>query len=235
MATFEFTHSWKAAELDRCMRRNVVSGASGLGLRRGVTIADESGRTDTRNIETVKGLRQARKRFQLPTAPATETALLCPYLRRVSEGGQLQITVNGESVPFELAAQRDYWEDAWQRIEVPARLLRQGENEVVFRAVGDSQWSLLIEESRHPDRSEISDDGGITWRSEELGGSDRADGEYVVRLWLDQYANWGEIISDPVDLLAASGEVATTHGGSAVARLDVEWSTPECTGIEFSW
>ena len=72
---------------------------------------------------------------------------------------------------------------------MPADWLHEGENDVVFRSMDESVWVLLIESSRQPDRSAVSEDGGQTWRNDDLGWNNGCDGEYMVRLWLDQYPN----------------------------------------------
>ena len=119
--------------------------------------------------------------------------------------------------------------------------LHEGENEVVFRAEGEGEWRLLMENGMLPDRSAVSDDGGQTWRSEEIGENDRGDGEYVARLWLDQYAASGEIASSPVDLLS----IAAGHGGSGLGiapkgsvtsvDVDVVGETPTGTSWAVEW
>ena len=56
-----------------------------------------------------------------------------------------------------------------------------------------------------PSRSLVSEDGGQTWRSDDLGDNNRADGEYVVRLWLDQSELTDEACSESIDLRQRHG------------------------------
>ena len=49
-----------------------------------------------------------------------------------------------------------------------------------------------------------------------MGVNDRARGEYMVRLWLDQFAESGEVCSNAVDLLGLVSE----GGIAAAGRVD---------------
>ncbi len=218
-----------------CTGRGISVREAGVQLRQGVTVADEMGRNVRWDQETVMGLRQAKKVFMLSALGAAR-ALLCPYLACDREDGELDVRVNGHLIRVRLDRDRGYWEDRWTRVEVPVDCLKEGENEVVFRAVGEAEWTLLIEYGRWPDRSEVSEDGGQTWRSEDLGNNNRTDGEYMVRLWLDQYAETGDVRSEPIDLpgLASEGGVGP-EGKVASVRFEVEAETPEGTELMLEW
>jgi hypothetical protein len=227
---------WKSGEdFDRATRRQVSVGPDGLRLRRGVTVTDEIGRCTRRDQEFVAGLRQAKKVFALEAVHA-DTALLCPYLRCDRPGGELEVLVNGRAVRVSLPEKREYWEDAWTRVEIPADSLEAGENEVVFRAVGEARWSLMVENSVQPNRSLVSEDGGQTWRSDDLGDNNRADGEYVVRLWLDQFEQRGEVVSEPIDLLglASEGDIAP-RGRVRSVKLTAEQEVVSGAAVRLEW
>ena len=228
--------TWRsAADLNRATRRGVHVDEAGARLRRGVTVADEMGRSNQRDVETVAGLRQARKVYRLGPV-AAERAYLCPFIRADRDDAELDIDVNGHVQRYAWPRERPYWEDAWQRIEIPVAALREGDNDVIFRAVGESRWSLLVENSLLPDRSAVSEDGGQTWRWEAMGDSDRADGEYVTRLWLDQYCETGTLESEPVDLMglfAAAGVAPAGRPTSMAVAAAV--TTPQGTGADLEW
>ena len=234
VATIE--RNWQGPALNDCTRRNVVCHQGGrLCLRRGVTITDESGRCTTRNGEWLAGLRQARKTLHIDGPVTAETARLSVYLRCVTEGGQLAVTVNGHETTVTWQAQREYWEDAWHAIDIDPAWLRQGANEILFRALGDARWMLLIEESRLPDRSAVSDDGGQTWRSEEMGDNDRADGEYLVRLWLEQHAPVGQVTSTVVDLLDVDGVGVARVGHARNVQVELDAELPRGASANLQW
>ena len=234
MDSVQVSRNWRSGDdFERCTGKGISAGADGVCLRRGVTVADEMGRCNDRDGERVFGLRQAKKVFVLGAVDA-KRALLCPYLNCEQDDGELDVVVNGHAVRVGWQAERSYWEDRWTRVAVPVSCLKAGENEVVFRAVGEARWSLLIENGRQPDRSAVSEDGGQTWRFEELGYNNRADGEYMVRLWLDQYGAHGEMCSESVDLLVSDGGVA--HGSRIdTIRFEMAVGMPEATGVTLTW
>ena len=218
----------KAQHFDaEATRRGIEREGDCLCLRRGVTLRDEMGRTNTRNRELVTSTRWARKTLVIDRiGSALESAHLCPYIGGPADASTLCIDLNGHAVEISLP-EPEYWSGAWKRIPLPVEHLREGENEVVFRAVEDAEWRLLMENGFLPDRSAVSDDAGQTWRSDEIGENDRGDGEYVVRLWLDQYAEEGEIISSPVDLLAiAAGQIIAAAGKVTNIELALDADLP---------
>lgn len=220
----QFTQIWDSpSTFASCVGKGVVSSIDGIVLRRGVTVADEIGNCNIRDQEQIVGLRQAKKTFFIREMDAAR-AVLCPYLDCDRDDGELDIIVNGHPSRIRWRADRPYWEDRWTPVEIPVEQMRPGTNEFVFRAVGDAQWTLLIENGRQPDRSAVSEDGGQTWRSEDLGVNNRADGEYMVRLWLDQHESAADCCSEPIDLLAIS-DVAV-EGSPGVLSLTAEAETP---------
>ena len=190
---------WCGTGFERATGKQLHRDEKGLALRRGLTVADELGKCNDRDREPIAGMRLARKTFRLGLL-AGETARLCPYLACDRAGGQLEILVNGHPVIHEWKEDRPYWTDRWTTLEIPVSWLTEGDNDVCFRACDNSEWSLLIESSRLPNRSAVSEDGGRTWRSEDLGWNNGCDGEYMVRLWLDQYPLVGSAESEVFDL-----------------------------------
>ena len=218
-----------------CTGRGISVGENNVRLRRGVTVADEMGNCSLNDREAVFGLRQARKIFSIPALGASR-ALLCPYLLCDTADGELEIEVNGHSLTVGWPGDRTYWEDRWRPLEIPACWLSAGENEVIFRAVADAAWTLLVEESVQPKRSAVSEDGGQTWRSGDMGVNDRACGEYMVRLWLDQYAEAGEVCSSAVDLLGlvSTGGIAAA-GNVTTIQLSADVRTPAGCTTALQW
>lgn len=228
------THrEWAGRSLELGTGKSLVFSEEGVCLRRGVTLADELGKCNDRDREVIRGQRVARKIFQVDRLGSGE-GKLCPYLECDRAGGRLEIDVNGHTIEHTWAEERPYWTDRWTPIDVPADWLKTGENQVVFRALDDSEWSLLIESSRQPDRSSVSDDGGKTWRSEDLGWNNGCDGEYMVRLWLDQYPRTTALESEVVDLcLDVNRDVAL--GGSPTIDVSVEADTPPNCEVQVSF
>lgn len=230
------TRVWRSRrEFVACTGRGISVPGDIVRLMRGVTVADEMGNCSRNDREKVFGLRQARKIFYIPTTGASR-ALLCPYLLCDRDDGEMEVVVNGHALRVCWTGDRDYWRDRWRPQEIPADWLRSGRNEVTFKAVDDAVWTLLVEESVQPRRSAVSEDGGQTWRTESIGVNDRACGEYMVRLWLDQYADQGQICSNAVDLLCL-----VTMGGIAAAgpvdsiRLSADVRTPEGCNAALEW
>ncbi|MCZ6680112.1 MAG: transglutaminase-like domain-containing protein, partial [Candidatus Poribacteria bacterium] len=122
-------------------------------------------------------------------------------------GSRLRITINDQTtVLFEEPAEREYWTDCWTRIPIPVEALRPGLNRFVFAADGDETWGFLIEQSRLPNRSAKSRDGGRNWDDERLGVNDASDGEYMIRLKLDGHAACGVMESPVIDLGTRASE-----------------------------
>lgn len=228
------TREWNThAAFAACTGKAIRFQNNTVCLRRGITLADEIGRCNDRDRETVAGLRQAKKIFTVEKLDAGR-ALLCPYLDCEQDDGELDILVNGHPIRIQWQKDRPYWTDRWTPVEIPVEHLKAGENEFVFRAVDNAAWTLLIESSRHPDRSAVSEDGGLTWRSEDLGVNNRSDGEYMVRLYLDQHPDSADLCSDAVDALALEGGVAL-HGCLKTLQFQVQSDTPPDTRIALFW
>ena len=232
-ASHSFT--WTTPErFEMATRRRVAVDRRGASLRRGVIIADEMARCNLRDVEIVSGQRQARKQFAI-TRMNARAAAISPHLRCDRDEAALEVIVNGHLTRYDYVKEPPYWARDWTRIDIPTSHFRDGINEVVFRSPGEATWSLLLENSLLPDRSSVSEDGGRTWRSEELGDNNRADGEYVARLWLDQHELEGEICSEAIDLLLPAGRGIGVEGTLLFALIEIEGETPAGTDIELQW
>ncbi|MBT6145065.1 MAG: transglutaminase domain-containing protein [Gemmatimonadetes bacterium] len=231
-------HWSSAADFDQAATRRDVEGeADTLRLRRGVTLRDEVGRTNGRHTERITQMRWARKQLVIDHLGSnTDTVYLCPYFCGAPEGSKLEIEVNGHTMEWVFPEKPEYWNTNWQQIEVLVEYLQVGLNQFIFRGAGPGEWHLLMESSLWPDRSAVSEDAGQTWRSDEIGDNDRSDGEYVVRLWLDQYAHCGEVVSAPVDLLAiAAGHAVAPSGEVKAADVELTGDCPAGTSCEIQW
>jgi len=142
-----------------------------MGLARSVLLADEIGATDFHQTEALSETVWARKVFALDDAWADAAELLL-------FGSAAEVLFNGTLLekPARLES------TGWQRVAVPVKLLRKGDNEVVLRGGGQ----LLIEPGLGRGRSFRSADGGRSWSGDHLGRHD-GPGEYLVRLRLGRY------------------------------------------------
>jgi hypothetical protein len=130
--------------------------------------------------------------------------------------------------------------DRWFYVDLPVESLRKGENELLMWTESDStSWRILIAHEKefkrgsltrtsHPNRSMKSIDGGRTWSDSQLGALDMIDGEYSIRLSIDQYLSSGEYISPLLDLV--DGDDPLKHNvKSLTASIWPELDTPEKT------
>ncbi len=229
---------WEGASaLDRPVRDRFADlGADGtLRLADSFLLADESGRTTRRNREVVSGAVRIRKTFVVPAVPP-KGALLLFYASSNPARAALRIEANGRPLVVRRSSQRDFWDRHWVRLPVPARFLKEGENEFVFRALGRSRWAFLIENSFVPDRSARSLDGGRTWASEFFGENGVQDGEYLVRLRLLGWPSSGEVVSEAVDPFAHAA-VGGIPARGQIRRIGVriEGERPAGTRVEAFW
>lgn len=187
-----------------------------IELARGVLVEDDgpaAGYSYQPNEERLGESVAIRKQLLL-TDPRAERATLL-----VGGNGQFQFTVNDE--PRALASLGKVG-DYWQAFELPTSALRMGLNDIVIRGKGmlwiardDEYPAGSRERTRHPNRSAKSRDGGTTWNDKQLGTGDDLDGEYYVRLALDQYRPRGEWTSGVIDLANLTGDVI----GAPVERV----------------
>lgn len=174
---------------------------SAIELQRGVVIEDDgpaAGYSYRPNVEKLGLGVFLRKELIVPAPRASAATLL------VGQGGELTAQVNGREVPLRLIGrQGNYWQ-AWQ---LPPDALQAGRNTFVLSGTG-SVWIARDDEyaagslarRSHPNRSAKSSDGGKTWSDNRLGTGNDVDGEYYVRLHLDQYQASGQLTLGVIDV-----------------------------------
>ena len=138
--------------------------------------------------------------------------------------------------------------DRWYYVDLPRGALKEGENEILMWADSDStSWRILIaleeefargslERTHHPNRSMKSSDGGRTWSDTRLGAADSVDGEYSIRVSLDQHVPSGEYISPAYDIVDGENPLkrnVTVTGLHYRADLDVPGDTTADVMIRF--
>lgn len=126
--------------------------------------------------------------------------------------------------------------DNWFVVDVPAGALQDGLNTVemwVEEAGPDEDaWEVMVAadservrgaEPARPavGRSARSGDDGASWTSSGLGQRDEIDGEYCLRLSLQQHAPEGRFLSEPIDLADTDG-ISGPSAGSCTAHWDVD-------------
>lgn len=217
-------------DVDAPTRATTVEPAVGGGLTLvdRQLIADEIGKTVNAPSgsvhEYVAGNLWVKKAFVLDDPTAAGATLSIYASETTSKDPQeLVVTFNGTALTYRDARSRvrphsgvfdekaadgawtgqpfkSYWEGGWQRVPVPANLLRRGTNVVIMRAKEGHRWRFMIEESLHPDRSARSLDGGLTWDRDHLSALGNLNGEYIVRLLLDRHPPEGWVESPVIDL-----------------------------------
>ncbi len=206
-----------------------VSGA--VHLTEGVNYTDEMGNCNLRDLEIVSRTHWIRKDFWIDNPDARAAALLPYILQQPEPGHRLCVTINDrQTVYFEEPEKRDYWTDCWTQIPIPVEALKPGLNSFVFAAEGEAQWGFLIEQGCQPNRSAKSRDAGRNWTDRDLGANDAYDGEYMIRLRLNQRASLGIMESLIIDI----GSRASDDGVAAPLRInriapDIHASLPSGT------
>jgi len=181
--------------------RNLTLRDGVLELARGTVIEDDgpaAGYSYQPNAEKLKPGLLIRKTLLVPSPSAAAAKVL------VARGGNLQLRLNGQEVKLGPPQPCGYY---WQAYDLAPTLLKEGANEFVFSGEGqfwiarDDEYAAgSITRTRHPNRSARSTDGGRTWQDTNLGTTGDIDGEYYVRLFLDQHAAQGSIDSPVIDL-----------------------------------
>lgn len=179
-----------------------------IQLQRGVLYEDDgpaAGYSYRSNTEKLDGGVWIRKELIIPSPQAGRATLL------VGAGGQLQCRVNGKSVTLDsLGKQGNYW----RAYQFPPDVLRPGGNEFVLSGTG-SIWIAREDEfaagsltrQKHPNRSAKSVDKGQTWDDTRLGTQNNVDGEYYVRVFLDQHQALGKLTLGVIDAGNLAGNV----------------------------
>jgi hypothetical protein len=95
----------------------------------------------------------------------------------------------------------------------------------VWIARADDFAAGSAERAHHPNRSARSADGGKTWDSDRLGVGGDIDGEYYVRLFLEQYRPTGGVrlpVLDVANLASKPVAPPVTSVGSVRVRVEAE-------------
>ncbi len=190
----------------------------------GAGVAVKADGTRAQNFDLLTPACRIRKTLVLDNAEA-ESAILSFYARTPQElGVPLRVFVNGHEARF--ADPRAAFPEAyrtralqqWFYLPASAEALRAGENHIVIAGTdADHPWKVFFSESRFfqegamapGDRfrghSAKSEDGGKTWRRSQLGVESDMEGEYNVRLCLNQHLPEGMLTSSVIDLRADLG------------------------------
>ena len=178
------------------------------------------------NVEKLTPDVWIKKELLIRDPRATKATLL------VGRGGDLKAIVNGKAMVLDREGKVDNY---WEAYAFSPAALRPGKNEVVLHGSG-RVWIARDDEfaagsrtrTKHPNRSAKSTDGGKSWDYDRLGAANDVDGEYYVRLVLDQYRAAGSLtlpvvdsgnlddqpLSPPIDTL---GSIRVTVDGEAGA------------------
>lgn len=222
-----FSREWTAAELFKVgITKGLILSPdkSSLEIPKGTVIEDDgpaAGYSYQPNVETLKGDKLLRKTLVVDRLPAYGATLL------VARGGELEFQLNGQ--PLKVTGPKQLG-PYWQAYAFDPVLLKKGKNELVITGTG-SLWIAREEDfakgsltrKHHPNRSAKSTDGGKTWNSDQLGNKNDVDGEYSVRLALDQTQSQGTLTTPVIDLGNLDGKPIgrSLHSpGRVQVRLD---------------
>jgi transglutaminase-like putative cysteine protease len=147
----------------------------------------------------------------------------------VGPGGNLKVLINGKAVNLKQTGRVGGY---WESYAVPAKLMKEGANEIVLHGSG-RVWIAQAGDfaagsetrSKHANRSAKSTDGGKTWDYDGLGSSGNADGEYCVRLVLDRFRPSGSLTLPVLDAGNLAGRPIApplTSPGSVRVRIEAD-------------
>lgn len=139
-----------------------------------------------------------KKELLIPRPDARSAKLL------IGGNGQFKATVNGKAINTTTSEPVGNY---WRAYSFDPSLLKAGLNEFVISGTG-SLWIARAEDfaagsldrPKHPNRSAKSGDNGETWSRDELGPKGEIDGEYYVRVMLDQARTTGSLRLPLIDL-----------------------------------
>ena len=149
---------------------------------------NETGRMIRAKNEEITRWAWARKDFDVATS-ATSAELYLFLYEYAGNQEPLRVEINGSehTIPPYPEAQGMY---SWRTVPIAAGVLRQGENQVIFRSENPamSAWILGLESANLSGASFKSTDQGETWQNQRLGYDFSMCGEYLVRLWTEEPA-----------------------------------------------
>ena len=186
-----------------------TTGAS-LQIERGVLYEDDgpaAGYCYGPNEERLSGQIAVRKELIIDRPNAAKAFLL------VGPGGDLVARLNQKPLRLSAAGKAGQY---WQQYEFDPAGLVAGKNEFVLSGSGPAGGKVWIarnedfaagssQRTQHPDRSAKSSDGGQTWSDERLGTAGNLDGEYYVRVFLDQVRPQGSLTTGVLDAANLAG------------------------------
>ncbi|QDU96731.1 hypothetical protein [Lignipirellula cremea] len=196
------THTWTATELfEQSVTQDVVLSPAGkIELPSGTLIEDDgpaAGFSYYSNAEKLTAGKLLRKVLVVDRPAARSAQLL------VARGGDLQVELNGKKLALGEPEKLGHY---WNAYAIDPKLLKQGENAFVISGSGmlwiarDEEYAAgSLTRTHHPNRSARSLDGGKTWDDHSLGDDGGVDGEYNVRLALDQTLPQGKVTTSVID------------------------------------
>lgn len=181
-----------------------------LELARGVLVHDDgpaAGYSYRPNEERLQSGIAIRKQLRIADPQAFETYLL------IGGSGTFTAEINGVAQKLEPRGKAGNY---WQQYLLPAGALRQGLNHIVLRGQGKI-WIARDDErppgsEAPPNRSAKSIDDGRTWNDAQLGTNNDVDGEYCVRVYLDQHRPTGVWTSPLIDVANLRGAAVAPFG-----------------------
>lgn len=187
---------WKVASADQL---RLVNGA--VELERGMLYEDDgpaSGYSYKPNQEVISDKVMIKKELIIDHPAAEQATLL------VGQGGELQAIINGTPAALSDAGKLGNY---FRYYRFDPKLLKEGKNEIILKGSGkvwiarDDEFAAgSAERPHHSNRSARSTDGGKTWDYERQGTKGDIDGEYYVRLLLDQYRAGGSLTLPVMDV-----------------------------------
>lgn len=212
--------SWSAQKLFQTSvstNLQLTRDKNGIQLQMGQVIEDDgpaAGYSYRPNVTTLAQGTRIKKQLVIADQRARRAFLL------VAPGGRLEAEINGQPCRLKLQGKSGNY---WQVYPIQPGTLRRGFNDIVLFGSGkiwiarnDDFATGSDSRRQHPDRSAKSIDGGKTWNSSDLGDAPNVDGEYYVRLFLEQYASKGDLITSVIDV----GNLTDQPIAPAVEEID---------------
>lgn len=169
-------------------------------LEHGVLIEDDgpgAGYSYEPNVELLEGEGRVKKQLLVPHCNMTGATLL------LAPGGEISAEFNGHLATLEAARKAGNY---WQAFKFNPKVLATGANDIVISGKGklwiarDEDYATgSVQRPKHPNRSAKSSDSGATWNFDRLGERNNVDGEYYVRLWLEQFHSAATLTSAVFD------------------------------------
>ncbi|NLF29870.1 MAG: transglutaminase domain-containing protein [Planctomycetes bacterium] len=195
----------------------------------------------------VRGPLQARKILHI-RRPACRGAHLTLAVWPINgETEPLEVTLNGDPSARWTILPGNVTVDGWRTIDLPSAPLRRGDNTFVLTCRGSSGWGVGVARREDiarndPDRrnalprSFASADGGQKWVPGIAAEGEPVDGEYMIRLAMDQYSAEGDLIGPVIDLAARDGvePVVAAPVGVQSVRLVPVADTPAGTAVRLA-